>query len=75
MYAYEITYWDEVDHKQLNDHGIVYGEDYAHASKNVANYYGEKDVIELTLFALEHENLISASTSHLPSYQEMKESL
>lgn len=75
MYAYEITYWDEVENKELNDHGIAYGEDYANASKNVADYYGEKNVIELTLFALEQEKLISASTCTLPSYEEMKKSL
>ena len=75
MYAYEIAYWDEIENKKLNDHGIAYGDDYANVSKNIADYYGEKNIIELTLFALEQEKLISASTYTLPSYEEMKKSL
>lgn len=75
MYAYEITYWDEVDNKELNDHGFVYGADYADAAQHIAEYYGEKNIIELKLFALEHDNVIPSTVYNIPSYEESKKTL
>lgn len=75
MFAYEIVYWDEVDNKNENDHGIVYGDTYAEASKNIIDYYGEENIIELKLFAIGEngESVLPAMAyNFLPSYEEMK---
>ena len=75
MFAYEVSYWDEINDKEENDHGIVYGNTYAEANKNVVYYYGEDNVIELKLFALgEKEESVLSAMEHnfLPSYEEMK---
>lgn len=75
MFAYEIVYWDEVDNKNENDHGIVYGDTYAEASKNIVDYYGEENIIELKLFAIGEngESVLPAMVyNFLPSYEEMK---
>ena len=73
MFAYEVSYWDEVNNKKENDHGIVYGNTYAEVSKNIVNYYGEENINELKLFALT-ENYVLPAMEHnfLPSYEEMK---
>ena len=76
MFAYEVTYWDEVNDKKENDHGIVYGNSYAEVNKNVVYYYGEENVIELKLFAISEqgESVLSAiEHNFLHSYEEMKE--
>ena len=76
MFAYEVTYWDEVNDKKENDHGIVYGKTFAEMNKNVVYYYGEENVIELKLFAIsEKEEPVLSAMEHnfLPSYEEMKE--
>ena len=75
MFAYEVSYWDEVNDKEENDHGIAYGDTYAEASKNIADYYGEENVIELKLFAIgEKEDYVLSAMAYnfLPSYEEMK---
>ena len=75
MFAYEVTYWDEVNDKKGNDHGIVYANTYAEANKNVVYYYGEDNVLELKLFAIteQGESVLSAmGHNFLPSYEEMK---
>ena len=75
MFAYEVTYWDEVNDKNENDHGIAYGDTYAEANKNVVDYYGEENIIELKLFAIgEKEDSVLSAMEHnfLPSYEEMK---
>ena len=75
MFAYEVTYWDEVNDKKENDHGIVYGKTFAEATKNVVYYYGEDNVLELKLFAIgeKEDSVISAMAyNFLPSYEEMK---
>ena len=75
MFAYEVYYWDEINEKEANDHGIVYGDTYAEASKNIVDYYGEENVIELKLFAIteQGESVLSAMEHNfLPSYEEMK---
>lgn len=75
MFAYEVTYWNEINDKEESDHGIVYGDTYAEASKNIVDYYGEDNVIELKLFALgEKEESVLSAMEHnfLPSYEEMK---
>lgn len=75
MFAYEVTYWDEADDKNENDHGIAYGDTYAEANKNVVDYYGEENIIELKLFAIgeKEDSVLSAMAyNFLPSYEEMK---
>ena len=75
MFAYEVTYWDEIDNKEANDHGIAFGDTYAEANKNIVDYYGEENVIELKLFAIgeKEDSVISAmGYNFLPSYEEMK---
>ena len=75
MFAYEVSYWDEVNDKEENDHGIAYGDTYAEVNKNIVDYYGEDNVIELKLFALgEKEESVLSAMEHnfLPSYEEMK---
>ena len=76
MFAYEVSYWDEVNVKKENVHGIVYGDTYAEANKKVVYYYGEDNVLELKLFAIgEKEESVLSAMEHnfLPSYEEMKE--
>ena len=75
MFAYEVTYWDEIDNKEANGHGIAFGNTYAEANKNIVDYYGEENVIELKLFAIgeKEDSVISAMEyNFLPSYEEMK---
>lgn len=75
MFAYEVSYWDEVNDKQENDHGIAYGDSYAEVNKDIVHYYGEDNIIELKLFALSEkgESVLSAMEHNfLPSYEEMK---
>lgn len=60
MFAYEVTYWDEVNDKEENDHGIAYGDTFAEVNKDIVHYYGEDNIIELKLFAIsERGNLFS----------------
>lgn len=76
MFAYEVTYWDEVNDKEENDHGIVHGDTYVKANQKVIYYYGEDNIIELKLFAIteQGESVLSAMEhKFLPSYEEMKE--
>ena len=40
-YEYIAEYWDEIDSKEASAHGVVYGEDYAEAMKNIEKYYGD----------------------------------
>ena len=75
MFAYEVCYWDEVNDKEENDHGIAYGDTFAEVNKKIVYYYGEDNVIELKLFALgEKEESVLSAMEHnfLPSYEEMK---
>lgn len=75
MFAYEIVYWDEVDDKKENDHGIAYGDTYEEVNKDIVRYYGEDNIIELKLFAISEkgESVLSAMEyNFLPSYEEMK---
>ena len=75
MFAYEVSYWDEINDKEANDHGIVYGDTYVKANQNVIYYYGEDNIIELKLFAIteQGESVLSATENKfLSSYEEMK---
>ena len=75
MFAYEVTYWDEVNDKKENDHGIAYGNSYVEVNKDIVHYYGEDNLIELKLFAISEqgESVLSAMEHNfLPSYEEMK---
>lgn len=75
MFAYEVTYWDEVNDKEENDHGIAYGDTFAEVNKDIVHYYGEDNIIELKLFAISEkgESVLSAMEHNfLPSYEEMK---
>ena len=75
MFAYEVTYWDEINDKEANDHGIVYGDTYVEVNKKIVYYYGEDNIIELKLFAIteQGESVLSAmENKFLPSYEEMK---
>lgn len=75
MFAYEVSYWDEINDKEENDHGIAYGDTYEEVNKDIVHYYGEDNVIELKLFALgEKEESVLSAMEHnfLPSYEEMK---
>ena len=75
MFAYEVSYWDEINDKEANDHGIVYGDTFAEVNKKIVYYYGEDNVIELKLFAISEqgESVLSAMEHNfLPSYEEMK---
>ena len=75
MFAYEVSYWDEVNDKEENDHGIAYGDSYVEVNKKIVYYYGEDNVIELKLFAISEsgESVLSAMEHNfLPSYEEMK---
>lgn len=75
MFAYEVSYWDEVNDKKENDHGIAYGNTYEEVNKDIVHYYGEDNIIELKLFALsEKEDSVLSAMEHnfLPSYEEMK---
>ena len=75
MFAYEVTYWDEINDKEANDHGIVYGDTYVKANQNVIYYYGEDNIIELKLFAITEQGesvLPATENKFLPSYEEMK---
>ena len=75
MFAYEVYYWDEINDKEANDHGIAYGDTYVEVNKKIVYYYGEDNVIELKLFALgEKEESVLSAMEHnfLPSYEEMK---
>ena len=76
MFAYEVYYWDEINEKEANDHGIAYGDTFAEVNKKIVYYYGEDNVIELKLFAISEkgESVLSAMEHNfLPSYEEMKE--
>ncbi len=75
MFAYEVSYWDEIDNKEENDHGIAFGDTYAEANENIVHYYGEDNIIELKLFAIgENEDSVLSAMEYnfLPSYEEMK---
>ena len=75
MFAYEVSYWDEINDKQENDHGIAYGNTYEEVNKDIVRYYGEDNIIELKLFAISEkgESVLSAMEHNfLPSYEEMK---
>lgn len=73
MFAYEVYYWDEVNDKEENDHGIAYGDSYAEVNKDIVHYYGEDNIIELKLFAITEQSVLSAMEHNfLPSYEEMK---
>lgn len=75
MFAYEVSYWDEINDKQENDHGIAYGDTFAEVNKDIVHYYGEDNIIELKLFAISEkgESVLSAMEHNfLPSYEEMK---
>lgn len=73
MFAYEVSYWDEINSKEENDHGIAYGNTYEEVNKDIVHYYGEDNIIELKLFAITEQSVLSAMEHNfLPSYEEMK---
>lgn len=71
MFYYDITFYCPDSTENRHDHGIVVGQTFAEATNNVMDYYGEEDVIELTLFPLTECNLIALPHSIAP--REIKE--
>lgn len=71
MFYYNVTFYCPDSKENRQDHGIVAGQTFVEATNNIMDYYGEEDVVELTLFPLTENNLIVLPHSIAP--REIKE--
>ena len=60
-YRYKLTYYDEFGADESPDEGIVYGETYSEAMRNLEEDYGTKNIddIFLTSLALDGEHTLN----------------
>ena len=58
MFEYRVNWYNEVANKREYSRGLVHGATYNKALKNVINDYGEENIIDVYLQALEDENTI-----------------
>lgn len=49
MFKYKVRYWDDVENKVLNETGLVAAKSWGKAVNKVRDYYGEKNVYEVTI--------------------------
>ena len=49
MFYYKIDFWDEIDHEERQESGIMSAKDYAEAAGKVVGYYGASNVIGIYL--------------------------
>ena len=58
MFEYRVNWYNEVANKREYARGLVHGTTYNKALKKVINDYGEENIIDVYLQALEDENTI-----------------
>ena len=49
MFKYKVRYWDDDENKALNETGLVAAKSWSKAVNKVRDYYGEKNVYEVTI--------------------------
>jgi hypothetical protein len=62
MFEYRVNWYNEVANKRGYVRGLVHGATYNKALKNVINDYGEENIIDVYLQALEDDNTIELET-------------
>lgn len=58
MFEYRVNWYNEVNDKEEYARGLVYGTTYIKALKKVINDYGEENIIDVYLQALEDTDTI-----------------
>lgn len=53
MYRYTVNFWDELKNEPATDSGLVGGSTYGEAANRVVDYYGQKNVVDITLYEVE----------------------
>ena len=71
MFYFNTSYFDPDSKETLHEHGIVAAHTYMDAMRELSEYYGEDELIEVTLFPMTDSNLI-VLPNHITS-QEIKE--
>lgn len=49
MFKYKVRYWDDVENKVLDETGLVAAKSWGKAVNKVRDYYGVKNVYEVTI--------------------------
>ena len=50
FYRYELLYWNDIDEKQKCTSGYTCGKTYIEAVKRISQYYGDVNIISLTIY-------------------------
>lgn len=53
FFKYEVNYFDDIEEKQKIINGLVFGQSYAAAIKEITDYYGEEMVAYVSLESTE----------------------
>lgn len=49
IFEYEVTYYEDLEKKIIKDYGYVIGSDLSSAAENISYYFGEINIIDITL--------------------------
>lgn len=53
FFKYEVNYFDDIEDKQKIVNGLVFGQSYAAAIKELTDYYGEEEIASISLKSTE----------------------
>lgn len=70
-YTYRVKFYDSFDEKELEKSGVTYGATYSEAVNRIADYYGDDDIIEVTLRAIDANFVLEMSNETIEQLQKM----
>ena len=54
MFRFIVTFWDDGDSAVMTEKGFVAGENYGEAANRLVEYYGEENIVDINLCALDN---------------------
>ena len=57
-HTYTVTVWNELDSVEEKKYGVTFAPTYLNAMAKISNYYGDDDIIDVFITALEKSDVI-----------------